>query len=266
MGVLQLRDKWILITGASSGLGKEMATQLARHYRANLIIVARRTAQLELLQTELETAYKVQVKVLTADLSKKEDVVRVYSFATREVDLSGAILNAGITYFGHDHRLTEENRDNIIQSMASLLQQFAKYFDESQKERGLLVVSSMAAISPTPYQSLYSGTKAFIYAYAQALSEELENRHFSISIFAPGGIRTEMTSNAGFDALQKWLMPVDKAARVALDGFVKRRLLTVPGFENRVGAFLFKFLPKKFLLGKLGHVYRKALANLESKV
>jgi len=269
MNALQLKDKWVLVTGASSGLGKEMATQLARDYGSHLVVVARRTAQLEILQKELQSQYKVQVKVLTADLSKKEDVLRVYDFSTKEVDLHAAILNAGVTYFGRCHQLTDENMDSILQtniaSMALLMQRFAKYFDESRSARGMLVISSMAAISPVPYQALYSGTKAFIYNYAQALSAEQENKNFSISIFAPGGIQTEMTSKGDFDALQKWLMPVDEVARVALNGFVRRKLVIIPGFSNKMGAFFLKFLPKKFLLRQLGGVYRKALTNTENK-
>lgn len=207
--------------------------------------------------------------MLTADLSRSEDVARVFAFSTKEVVLHAAVLNAGVTYFGQDREISEDCHKNIIQTnitaMAYLMQQFAKYFDESGQERGLLLVASMAAISPAPYQSLYSGTKAFIYAYAQALSAELENKQFSISIFTPGGIQTEMTANAGFEGLQKWLMPVDKVAKIALNGFVKRKLIVIPGAENKMGALFFKFLPKRFLLTQLGSVYRKALGKNGNK-
>ncbi|MFT4204139.1 MAG: SDR family NAD(P)-dependent oxidoreductase [Chitinophagaceae bacterium] len=268
MGRLQLRDKWVLVTGASSGLGREIATQLARDYGANIVIVARRTQQLEVLRKDLESQYNIQVKVLTADLCRQEDVLHVSDFAAKEVDLCGAILNAGVTYFGQDALMTDAMRECLLQtnisSIAFLAQRLARYFDESGGSHGLLLVSSMAAISPAPYQALYSGTKAFIYAYGQALSAELTNKQFSISLCTPGGIRTEMTSNAGFDSLQKWLMPVDKVARTALNGFVNRELVIVPGVDNRMGAFFFKFLPKKFLLRQLGKVYRRALEKKPS--
>lgn len=267
MGALDLKGKWVLVTGASSGLGKEIAIQLAKDYHANLIVVARRTTQLEELRDKLQSQYKIQVKVLTADLSKKEEVLNVFDFAIQEKGLSAAVLNAGVTYFGKDHLISDASLDNVLQTnisaMAMLMQRFAKYFDENGKESGLLVVSSMAAISPAPYQALYSGSKAFIYGYAQALSAELENKQFSISIFAPGGIQTEMTSNGSFDGLEKWLMPVDKVAKVALHGFVRRKLIVIPGFSNKMGANLFKFLPKKFLLAQLENVYRKSLKNKE---
>ncbi|WP_447643031.1 MULTISPECIES: SDR family NAD(P)-dependent oxidoreductase [Chitinophagaceae] len=270
MSALQLKDKWILVTGASSGLGRELATQLARDYHANIIIVARRTPQLEILKQELEHQYKITVKVLTADLSRTEDVLRVFDFSTKEVPLYGAILNAGVTYFGRDCDISDENRNSIIQtnivSMAFLVQRFAQYFDRRGDAGGLLLVSSMAAISPAPYQALYSGSKAFIFAYAQALSVELTNKQFSISVFAPGGIQTEMTANEQFHDLQKWLMTAADVAKIALKGFVRRKLLIIPGLSNRFGAMFFKFLPKKFLLKQLGTVYRKALASTESKV
>lgn len=265
MGALDLKNKWVLVTGASSGLGKEMAVQLARDFYANLIIVARRTSQLEELQQKLEKTYNVQVKVCTADLSQKDEVHRVFDFTTTEVDLHAAILNAGVTYFGEDHLLPDTNLECIIQTnvsaMAMLMQRFARHFDESGKERGLLLISSMAAMSPVPYQALYSGTKAFVYAYGQALSAELVNPNCSISIFAPAGIQTEMTATANFHGLEKWLMPVDKVAYIALTGFVNRRLVIVPGFANKLSARLLPFVPKRFLLKQLGKLYRKALTQ-----
>ncbi|PZP43765.1 MAG: hypothetical protein DI598_15370 [Pseudopedobacter saltans] len=269
MHALNLKGKWVLVTGASSGLGREMATQLAKNHNANLIIVARRMAQLEVLKSELESQHQIEVKVLAADLSKKDEVLHVYDVATKQVGLSAVILSAGVTYFGKDILISDDNIDSLIQTniaaMAILMQRFTKYFEGNSDDCGLLVVSSMAAISPAPYQALYSGTKAFIYGYAQALSAELENKKFSISIFAPGGIQTEMTSNGSFDGLEKWLMPVSTVAKAALNGFVNRKLIIVPGFSNKFGANFFKFLPKKFLLGKLGSVYRKALENKGKK-
>lgn len=267
MRLLQLKNKWVLVTGASSGLGREIATQLARNFGANIIIVARRTEQLLSLQKELESQYKISVKVCTADLSQKDKIIEVFDFAIKEQEISAVVLNAGITYFGKDRLISDTHLESIIQTnitaMAILMQRFAKYFNERSLASGMLVVSSMAAISPAPYQALYSGTKSFIYGYAQALSAESENKDFTISIFAPGGIRTEMTAQGAFDSLQKWLMPVDKVAKIALAGFVKRKLLIIPGLSNRLGSQLFHFLPKGFLLSQLGKVYAKALTKTE---
>ena len=96
---LSLKNKWVLITGASSGLGYEMACQLAINFGANLILFARRRERLESLKIKLEKEARVQVKVICGDLSNITDVDQLIDTVLQEVDLYAAILNAGITYF-----------------------------------------------------------------------------------------------------------------------------------------------------------------------
>src|SRR6201995_1668317 len=103
MSKLQFKNKWVLVTGASSGLGEEMARQLAHHHGANLILLARRTEKLEQLNAEVEKEAKVAVKVITPDLSKLNEVDKALDEVLQDGLLYAVILNAGITYFGpHD--------------------------------------------------------------------------------------------------------------------------------------------------------------------
>src|ERR1700744_2431098 len=100
MSKLQFKNKWILVTGASSGLGEEMARQLAFQHGANLILLARRKEKLEQLKAELEKYAKGSGKVVVADLSNLEDVDKAVDEILKSGHLYGAILNAGVTYFG----------------------------------------------------------------------------------------------------------------------------------------------------------------------
>src|SRR5688500_16068950 len=100
MSPLELRGRWVLVTGASSGLGREMAKILARTHGAHLFIVARRQDRLTELKQELEQSAGIQVETCVADLCKLEDVDRVIQSATSGRALAGAILNAGVTHFG----------------------------------------------------------------------------------------------------------------------------------------------------------------------
>src|ERR1700743_2435536 len=105
MGKLQFKNKWVLVTGASSGLGEEMARQLAFDYQANLILLARRKEKLEQLKTELEIDAGIKVKIIVADLSKLSEVDSALDQVLAGGELYGAILNAGVTYFGRHAEL-----------------------------------------------------------------------------------------------------------------------------------------------------------------
>ena len=138
-----------------------------------------------------------------------------------------------------------------------------EHFETTGNEGGMLIVSSMAAIFPVPYQAAYSGTKSFILSFATALAHELKNPGFSLSVYTPGGIVTEMTAGENFNDLQGWLMPVKQAAKEGINAFQNRKINHIPGLLNRVGGFFMKLLPKKFVAGKMSNVYEKALAKAE---
>jgi short-subunit dehydrogenase len=265
MKPLQFEGKWIMVTGASSGLGKEMATQLASNYKANLILVARRKEALEALKSRLQQAYSVQVDILVADLGEESGVLRVADTVIQRGDLYGAILNAGITYFGPHVELSDEEFRRLIQvnliGVSLLTSHLVKYFEPSGKEAGIMLVSSMAGFMPTPYQSVYSGTKAYLIQFANALQLELKNKALSLTVFEPGGIATEMTSGENFSTLRSWLMPVDQVAKIALRAFRLRKYNAIPGFINQVGYVLSRIMPRKFMVGQLAKTYGKALSR-----
>src|SRR5262249_47051123 len=102
---LDLRNRWVLVTGASSGLGKEMARLLARQHHANPILVARRRDRLKALKQKLEAQHAVSVRVGAADLATPEDVERVFHESIGAVRVDAVILNAGVTYFGPHQEL-----------------------------------------------------------------------------------------------------------------------------------------------------------------
>lgn len=269
MSKLQFKNKWVLVTGASSGLGEELARQLAYEHGANLILLARRKDKLEQLKAEFEKEAKVSVKIIVADLSKLDDVDKAIDQLLADGQLYGAILNAGVTYFGKHSQLTWEQFETMLKtnvvSVVRFTNRLVEHFESNGNEGGILIVSSMAAIFPVPYQSAYSGTKSFILSYATALAHEIKNPRFSLSVYAPGGIVTEMTAGDNFHDLQGWLMPVKQAAKEGIYAFQNRKLTHVPGLMNRVGGFFMKLLPKKLIIGQMSKVYEKALVKAEGK-
>jgi len=265
---LDFNNKWVLVTGASSGLGYAMAQQLAHQHKANLIITARRAQKLEQLKAELESQAGVQVKIIVADISVPADVDRLIAGCLEGPPLYAAILNAGVTYFGPHVNLPAAEFEGILQtnviSVVQLTSALVKHFEQSGEEGGIMVVSSMAALFPVPYQAIYSGTKAFIMGFVNALSHELTNNKLSLTVYAPGGIATEMTEGEKFNDLKGWLMPVNQAAKEGIQALQQRKFNHIPGLLNRVGNSFMKLMPKKFIIGQLGKTYRKSLAKIES--
>ena len=141
-----------------------------------------------------------------------------------------------------------------VNSTVYLSDLLVDHFCETKSEGGLLYVSSLAAFYPTPFQALYSGTKAFINNFVLALSQEYRHQKFSFSIFTPGGIKTEMTDNPKVKHLERWLAPPEKIAKMALKGFVGRRLLFSSALSLDIIAA--KWVPLKVKLFFLRRTYK----------
>jgi short-subunit dehydrogenase len=264
MKPMDFRGKWVLVTGASSGLGKAMAETLAREHGANIIPVARRKERLDELKRELESSAKVEVDPIAADLSNVEGVDRALEHAKRGRQLYAAVLNAGVTHFGNYHELGwnafEAMLSTNVTSIVRMTTSLVPYLESDSPGGGIMLVSSMAGITPLPYQAAYSGTKAFVIHFGCAMSHELYDKNVSITIYAPGGIDTEMTAGERFHALRRWLMPVDAAAREGIDAFRRRKYLHVPGATNKLGTVLWRVLPQRLMTSQVAASYRRALA------
>lgn len=266
MKYLDFKGKWVLITGASSGLGEEMARQLAYEHGANLILLARRRERLEQLQELIEGETNSKVDVIVADLSRSEEVEALLLPILDKRNVYAAVLNAGITYLGKHLELSNERFNQLVQtnivSVTYMTTLLARYFEERQAVGGMMIVSSMAAIFPTPFQAAYAGTKAYLLNFASALSQELANKQFSITVFMPGGIATEMTAGNGFNELRGYLMPVQQVAKEGLAALKKRRPTYIPGFLNRISSKLSFLLRKEFIIKQTGKTYKKSLDKL----
>ena len=261
MNPMELRGRWVLVTGASSGLGREMAKILAVTYGAHLIIVARREERLNELKRELEQSAGVKIEICVADLSKLEDVDRVIAAATKGHPLAGAILNAGVTHFGEFEKLSWDAFRNMLDTNVIATVRMATAFVPHLEAQGggLMIVSSMAGIHPVPFQTHYSGTKAFLVHFGVGLWHELQGRNISITTYAPSGVVSEMTAGDSFNPLRRWLMPVDQAASEGVEAFRNRKYLHISGFTNRVGSMFARMLPQRLATGLVAAQYRNAL-------
>jgi len=178
----------------------------------------------------------------------------------------GVVLNAGVTYYGHALEQDLESFDKLlatnVSALVHLCQRFSRHFVQQQNDGGVLLVSSMAGFAPLPYQAAYAATKAFVTSYGRSLSYELKGK-VNVSVFAPGGIATEMLELSGLDRKFKagdvGIMSAEECARLALDGFRRRRMLTVPGASNKLMAAGMKLAPNGVLLPAIARIYEGAL-------
>ena len=245
-----------------------MARQLARDYGANLVITARRLERLEQLKTELES-YNVEIHCIKADLANRQEVEKVLNEAKQDRSIYAAILNAGITHFGPFEELSIEQFDKMlainISSVVQMTTDMIPYLEKQNQNGGILIIASMAGVTPVPYQTAYSATKSFIVSFANAISAEIAHRPVSITTFIPGGIQTEMTSTDRFKPLGEWLEPVDTCARNGLRAFAARKYMLSSGLLNRLGASVLSMLPRKFVTRQLASTYKKAIDSTDNK-
>ena len=260
---MQFSSRWVLVTGASSGLGREIARDLARNHHANLVLSARRVDRLNELAEELRSRFQIEVEVLPADLSATEGAESLFKSATEKRAIYGVVLNAGITHFGAWDELSWDDFMRMLQlnviSTTKLSSLFLPYLEQRAEHGGLLVVASMAGLNPLAYQAAYSATKAYLINLACAMHHEMLPRGVGVTTYLPGGIDTEMTAGNRFNSLRSWLMPADKCAREAVAAFERRAYAHVPGFTYRIGASLLRMLPPHFVHKQVAAQYRRSL-------
>ncbi|MBB4856511.1 short-subunit dehydrogenase [Mycobacteroides chelonae] len=262
---MEFGSRWVLVTGASSGLGKELAYQLATQHHANLILVARRLGHLNVLKEQLEKEGNIRCHVIAADLSNPADVDRVYQEVIDIGDVYGVILNAGVTHFGKHLELDWSGFLNMlatnVTSVARLTSLFTPYLIQKDQGGGVMMVSSMASLFPLPYQAAYAGAKAFVTNFSRSLQQELRSENISITVFLPGGIDTEMTRNSDLKYFENtiFLQDVNSCASDALSAMKSRRSYYVPGMVNKSQLFISRFLPRSLVDFAINRTYRKAL-------
>ena len=244
-----------LITGASSGIGLDMARYLAQK-KYELILVARNREKLERIQKTLPT----KVTIIVADLSNEQKVKELYILTKREnVDI--LINNAGFGDFGYftetDLNKEIEMIDTNIKALHILTKSFLK--DMEQRNSGyILNVASSAAFQPGPLMSTYYATKSYVYQLTEALYYEQKKKktNVHIAVLCPGPVKTNFNNVAGVKFSVK---PQSSAtvAKYAIDQLLAKKMLIIPGFKMKCAKFLSRFVSDKFLLRVTYRIQRK---------
>jgi len=236
-----------LITGASSGIGLDMARYLATK-KYELILVARNKERLEEIQEELPT----KVTIVVADLSNEQRVKELYVLAKKE-NIDILINNAGIGDFG-PLTDTELNKDlELINTNIKAVHILTKYLVKDMEKRDtptyILNVSSSAAFQPGPLMSTYYATKSYVYQLTEALyyEEKKKKTNVHVSVLCPGPVATNFNDRAGVKFSVKPLRS-SYVARYAIDKMLAGKMLIIPGFKMKCAKFFSRFVSDKFLL------------------
>ncbi len=243
--------RFTLITGASSGLGLDYATEYAKAHE-NLILIARRIDRLETIKADLETKYPIEVLIYQVDLSDQKQTQHFLMQIPDDIFVFRLINNAG---FGH-HDAFEDVPKAVVSGMIEVnvlsLTYLAHHFIPKMKaaqEGEILNVASMAAFTPGPFMAEYYATKAYVVSFSLALHEELKPFKIKVSALCPGPTHTEFGQAAHYkhhDGIQnKVSMASLPVVQMSIKALKKNKAIAVPGFTNKVLKVLLSLIPSQ---------------------
>ncbi len=236
-----------LITGASSGIGYEMAKYLASK-DIDLILVARRKSRLDKMKKEFKNVY---VKVIPLDISIKDNIELLYN-SVKNDDVDILINNAGFGLFGDFDETNLDVELNMIDLNIKSLHYLTKKFliDFKKRDSGyILNVASSAGFLAGPRLSTYYATKNYVLRLTEAIYEELkhDNSNVHVSVLCPGPVETEFNQVAHGEFASKGVS-AEYVAKYAIDNMFKNKLIIVPTFKIKFATFIQRFLPIKLVM------------------
>jgi uncharacterized protein len=249
-------DSAVLVTGASSGIGAELARQLAA-LGHGLVIVARRRERLDELAAELRAAHGVRVDIHDADLADPASrAALVDAVRAAGINVAAVCNNAGYGSYGRFAELDFANEAREVQVNVNALHELTHAFLHPMLERhagAILNVSSIAGFQPLPNMATYSATKAFVTTFSEALHTELRGTGVSCTVLCPGPVATEFGQVAGTAEMDAELpgvayADVEDVAREAIRAMRRGKRTVVPGLAARLLATGGRFAPRTLLL------------------
>ncbi len=256
-----------LITGASKGIGKEMALELAAR-KSQLLLVARSEQILKSLSEEIKSKFNVECYYLAADLSTASGIQKVVDCViTNKFQINILINNAGYGLWGKLVNQPFENTNDMMHlNMLTPVELTTKLIPTllvSKQQSYILNVSSTAAYQAVPTLAVYAATKAFIVLFSRGLRMELKKSNISVTCLSPGATDTNFMNVAGMVSPEivkraaKFNMDAKVVARFAIDGMFKKKIEMIPGWVNKISVALTYFVPKALTEKIAGDLYKE---------
>jgi short-subunit dehydrogenase len=241
----------VVVTGASSGIGAELARELARRGHG-VTLVARRAEKLQELADELASDHGIEAAVESADLQERE-ARDALADRLLEREVVGLVNNAG---YGATGPFVEADLDwlqGMVQLNCQALLHLSGRLLPPMVERGagaVLNLASLASCQPIPNMATYAATKAFVLSFSEALHAELAGTGVSVTAVQPGPVKTEFWELAGDKGSNPGaaFLPADAVARQAVEGMVTGRRTVVPSLKWKSAAVVGRFVPRSVQL------------------
>lgn len=228
--------KAALITGASSGIGYELAKVFALH-NYDLILVSRSAEKLKELAIKLENLYNIKIDVIPQDLSEVGAAKKVFDgVINMHIQVDVLVNNAGIGEVGLFHETDISKDAEMIHLNVTALTEMTKLFSREMVKRKngkILNVASTGAFSPGPFIAVYYATKAYVLSFSEAISKELKPYNITVTTFCPGAVRTNFAKRAGKKDSPS-AMEAKAAAAAAYNGLKNNKRIVIPGLMNKI--------------------------------
>jgi short-subunit dehydrogenase len=252
-----------VVTGASSGIGAEIAREIAKR-GLNLTLVARREDRLKALAEELGRQHRVRAEVVAADIASEDGRESLFAeLESRGRDVEVLVNNAGFGSAGKFQKLDGDKETLMVRTNCEAIVALCAKYVGPMVDRGrgaILNLGSVAAYQPLPYQATYGATKAFVLSFTEALNADLHGTGVSVTALCPGPVPTEFEENAGIDA--NWegipsfvLTTPEYNAKAGVEGMEKGKRVVVPGVVNTASAAAGHYTPRSVVLSLVRRFY-----------
>jgi len=251
-----------LITGASAGIGAQLARVFAEHGH-ELVLVARREGRLAALADEIAAVGRPRPTVLAFNLERRDAVSLIAAeLSSRSLEPAIVVNNAGFGLAGPAAALDRDAQLAMIDLNVRALTELSLAFVESlaRHRGGILNVASVAAFLPGPGMAVYHASKAYVLSFSEALHRELSGRGIKVTALCPGPVPTEFQARAGMRESRTeriFSLPADRVVRLGYRGFMRGKRVVVAGLGNRIAVLLVRLTPNALLLPIMDKDMRK---------
>ncbi|HEY3295164.1 MAG TPA: SDR family oxidoreductase [bacterium] len=242
-----------LITGATSGIGYELAKLFARDHH-DLVLVARNAEKLAQIVRDFEAHYGIRVRVMVRDLAAPSAAREIFEELQRDgLTVDTLVNNAGFGVFGlFAETDLQKNLDLLAVNLTSLTELTGLFLPPMLKAgRGrILNVASTAGFQPGPLMSVYYASKAYVVSFSEALAEEVKSGGVTVSCLCPGPTETQFQQHAGMERSKLFehaMIDAATVAEVGYRGMRRGKTLIIPGFRNKLLVQVVRFTPRRLI-------------------
>ncbi|MDA0987392.1 MAG: SDR family oxidoreductase [Bacteroidetes bacterium] len=260
----EMKKKYALVTGASGGIGKELAIQFAKN-GYDLVLISRRKKVLQNLADELYKLFGTESEIIEKDLEETNSAKEVVQLLSRKkISIKVLVNNAGFGTFGEFTESDFETNSKMVQLNITTLINLTHLILPSmleKKEGKILNVASMAAFQPGPFMAIYYATKSFVLSFSESLSSELKGRGITVTALCPGPVPTGFQERAGANKAMMMNSVLTKSAEFVAKcgyfGLIKGRRVVIPGMINKLLIGLENIIPNSILINIVKNLMHK---------